>query len=506
MNKNTLTIIAIISTFLSLPYNAMAKDLQIAIRQEVMQNVMQKNYGNTQDTRLQIEQKNSVRQRKNQSDSLASADALNKVDTVQPTSYTSNNLGAILYYALQQKNWDDAKQILAQYELTDGADPILMGYARGLLAYADGDYKQSINYLKEIIKQAPANFILPKLTLGRVEFENHQYKDAQNTFSDTKQFLDSNDPQQQGVIQTVDLFLNAIEQRKGWQGSFALGIAHNNNVNGSSGSYTCLFMFKGICLNERKTPDPISAEQFSYEGFIERRFSLSGNNGIFVKGVGFGKITKDLPEYNSHNINVSTGYSYKDSNDELSIGPSLSLSYQGGKSNNKSLGLNASWSHSFANNTVMSLNGNIEKQQFPEELKHYDGTFVGVNASVCKSFDNGWSPYARFKYAKKKADADVDSYSEKGIYLGVSKNFSGDFNLQLQTSLSKRKYDGYNAVLEAQREDVEREYNLTLSAPKWKIAGFEPSLTYTHSQNTSNIDWLYSYSQQKVELKFEKRF
>ncbi len=56
------------------------------------------------------------------------------------------------------------------------------------------------------------------------------------------------------------------------------------------------------------------------------------------------------------------------------------------------------------------------------------------------------------------------------------------------------------------RDDNEQLYFIKLSAPKYSLFTLTPSLSYKFRKNHSNIDALYSYSQNEVEFKLEKRF
>src|SRR3546814_16833668 len=59
---------------------------------------------------------------------------------------------------------------------------------------------------------------------------------------------------------TVDAFLHALEQRRGWQGRIAVGPTYSTNLTQSSASYTCLLEANaGTCLFDRQVPAPNAA-------------------------------------------------------------------------------------------------------------------------------------------------------------------------------------------------------------------------------------------------------
>src|SRR3546814_5538565 len=80
------------------------------------------------------------------------------------------------------------------------------------------------------------------------------------------------------VRQTVDAFLHALEQRRGWQGRIAVGPTYSTNLNQSSASYTCLLEANdGTCLFDRKVPDPIAAAGVNFEATLGRDIPLGGH-------------------------------------------------------------------------------------------------------------------------------------------------------------------------------------------------------------------------------------
>src|SRR3546814_14142580 len=109
-----------------------------------------------------------------------------------------------------------------------------------------------------------ADFLPGQLELARALFENHKDREAHRAFQAAHTLLAEQGDQAVNVRQTVDAFLHALEQRRGWQGRIAVGPTYSTNLNQSSDSYTCLLEANAVtCLFDRTIPDPLAAPGFN---------------------------------------------------------------------------------------------------------------------------------------------------------------------------------------------------------------------------------------------------
>src|SRR3546814_8299821 len=77
-------------------------------------------------------------------------------------------------------------------------------------------------------------------------------REAHRAFQAAHTLLAEQGDQAVNVRQTVDAFLHALEQRRGWQGRIAVGPTYSTNLNQSSASYACLLEANdGTCLFDR---------------------------------------------------------------------------------------------------------------------------------------------------------------------------------------------------------------------------------------------------------------
>ncbi|MBU2239267.1 MAG: peptide signal, partial [Gammaproteobacteria bacterium] len=223
------------------------------------------------DTQLRLNQNIEQQNNSKESELLKDEDYLSEKRPeliLDGKSYTvghnANDIGRALYVSIKQKQWNAVVYFLDEYRTLSDADPLLLAYAKGALARIQGNMEQAATEYRQLLGLNP-EFLPGQLELARVLFEDHQDKEAEVVFTQISAKLDPDNEQQTGVYRTVESFRKALEQRRDWSTSIALGAVWNDNLNQSSESRTCLLLSQGQCIYERKIPDAISATGLDYE-------------------------------------------------------------------------------------------------------------------------------------------------------------------------------------------------------------------------------------------------
>lgn len=464
---------------------------------------------NSEDTRLRLEQQGAQQQRQSDADSIAAADALRQTTTdagMNTDAIRAEELPAALYLALQQQRWDRARAILLRYRKQPGADPLLTGYARGTLARVDGDYRAAISHLQAVVTAAPADFLLPRLALARAQFENHDNQAAKQNFDRIAHELNRDAEHQQGVIRTVDTFLSALQRRRAWQGVLSVGVAYDDNINQSSGARICLLWVKQLCAVERSVAPPVSARKLYYEAVAERRFTLSGQHGVFVRGIGFGDVFDEQSRYSKHQIILNAGYSFQNAGNNWSVGPVYKHVQQGQQTEHSAWGINASWRRALSARRWLRLGATVEKQRYQQGAAQYNGSYWSLNTGLWQSLGTKWLVFGQVRLGSKNSREKVFSYREADLRARVSRHFDSGFSLSLESSWHRRRYGQYSALLGARRQDTQQHYSAAVRAPRWQFKGLEPSLKIEYIRNRSSVDWLYSYNKTLVAVQLQKQF
>ena len=420
--------------------------------------------------------------------------------------HNANDIGRALYVSIKQKQWNAVVYFLDEYRTLTDADPLLLAYAKGALARIQGNMEQAATEYRQLLGLNP-EFLPGQLELARVLFEDHQDKEAEVVFTQISAKLDPDNEQQTGVYRTVESFRKALEQRRDWSTSIALGAVWNDNLNQSSESRTCLLLSQGQCIYERKIPDAISATGLDYELTLNKHTPITSHNGLYFRSLLYGKSYDDYTDYNESTLITQLGYRYQDLDDQIQLAPSFEFSAYGNKAMYSALGLHGEWTHNFSNKQMLKVQGDYKELRYKKQnYERYNGPSYSANATMWQVLPNSWTLFGGVDGLDRQADDKPYGYLQLGVRLGVSKSFSNVLSTTFFTSFREQTYKAYSNILGAKRNDHESSYTLVMKSPQLSILGFAPSLTIKHSNINSNVDWLYSRENNQVSLKLEKNF
>jgi len=476
--------------------------------------VSMNSHANDQDTSLRLNQRLELDANQQERQLLKDEDYLKgelPTLTIDGKTYTIhhevNNVGRALYLSVQKKQWSAVAYFLREYLTFNDADPMLVSYAKGSLARIQGDIEEAETEFRTLLNIKP-DFILGQLELARVLFESRKDKESEVFFHNISKLLKSSDTRQQGVLTTVERFLQAVSQRQSWQGSIALGPTWSDNLNQTSESYTCLYFYDNGCVYERETPSAIEAYGLGYELSLNKRFAFSGHHGAFFRSLWFGQNYKDHANYNESQFSTQFGYSYHDMRNQYAIAPLFEFSRYGNNSLYGAWGLHGEWLHYLTDKIMFKVEADYKNQTYRKNslAEQYNGNIWSGFTTAWYALPNEWMFFGGFDFSRKKAQTAQLAYRQIGVRSGLSKTISSNINATFYAALRKRDHDEYSPVFEQKRRDIEQSYTLIFRFPGFNLHNLEPTLTLKHRKVRSNVDWLYSHNRNSVSLKLEKKF
>lgn len=467
-----------------------------------------------QDTNLRLQQRDELSAR--QTERAFIEDELNKEAeaasiTVNGQTYevgnTLHELGQALHLAVQSRQWFLAQDFLTRYQAIPGHDMLLVHYAKGAIFRQEGQFSASELEYRALLDSQP-DFLPGQLELARVLFDNQKNRDALQLFERVDSALPPDNPRAQGVRNTIDSFVNALNHRDTWQGAFSFGPSFSDNLNQSSESYTCLLRHaSGICLMDRVTPEAESATGIDFDASLNKRFSLEGHHGISFRGLSYGSVYNNHAQFNEHTLIASLGYSFHSAENRFSLSPQVEYNASGNHALFVSAGLKADWVKNISAKSAFKFEGEVERQTYrPKALDYQSDWQWSSSMAYWHQVSKGWLLFGGVDWTKKENEQKVHEYQLIGGRFGVNKGWDTGVDVSVFSSLRERKYGGFSAVLDEKREDKEQNYTVVLAAKKWSVYGFSPLLTWQHTQVSSNVDWLYSYRKNQYSIKLEKRF
>ncbi|MBB3226469.1 hypothetical protein FHW69_001059 [Luteibacter sp. Sphag1AF] len=464
-----------------------------------------------QDTRLRLDQGIELKAADDEKDRVKDADASGPdalvIDgTRYEVAHNVSDVGEALYVSIVRRQWPDVRRFFAMYEAMPERDPMLVLYARGALAREDGKLDDAEKNFRDLL-DLQSDFLPGQLELARVLFENQSDREALALFRRIEASLDSHDPKTTGVRKSVATFIAALERRRAWQGSFALGPGFNDNLNQTSASETCLLAMDGLCFINRTIPGPESARGLDYEATLNRRIPLAGHGGVYLRSVAYGDVYDSKTQYNQSTITTQMGYDVRTARGSYAVAPTFDTGTFGTGILYTAWGLHGEWIRNLSPQTMVRLEGDVRQMRYRQRAYHdFTGRFSDVFATVWHALPGQWTVFGGVDYIDKQARDDTNAYTQRGLRLGVTRPLGPGFNAYLSTSLRSRNYGAWSELLEARRRDHERNVILILGMPKFAFAGLTPSLSLQWNHVRSNVDWLYSYDRRVVNFKLEHQF
>lgn len=468
-----------------------------------------------QDTSLRLNQ--SIEYRANQQERELLKDELPgdgsaPLLTIDGQAYRVGNnldeLGRAVYLSIERQQWSMAEDYLRRYDALPGRDPMLVAYANGALARADGNLAQAERYYRDLLAMQP-DFLPGRLELARVLFENRKDRDAEQAFAQIASHLSPSDARAMGLGKTVDSFVQALDNRESWQGSLAIGPTWNDNLNQSSESTVTyeLATDEGIYRVERTLPEAVSAHGVDYEATLNKRVAISGHHGVFMRSLLYGQAYEEQSKYNEGTVITNTGYSYHDARNQYAVGPSYEFNTLGDNAMYSAWGLRGEWLHTLSATRMFKLEGDYKDMVYKHAINaNFDGGIGSVYATLWQALPNRWTLFGGLDLTDRRSQDKTAAYWQKGVRLGFAKDFDIGVSAVLFASYRKRQYAAYSAFLDARRNEDEQGYTFILRAQRLAVYDVVPSLTVKYNKVHSNIDWLYAYDKNSVSLKLEKQF
>jgi len=466
-----------------------------------------------EDTRLRLNQGIDRRSAEAERKLLEGADDLNPPTTIEidgrtyTVSNNANEMGQALYVSVIRRQWADVRRFLDAYRALKNRDPMLVHYAQGALAREAGNLRAAEGYYRELLDLQP-DFLLGRLELARVLFESRKDRDALRTFRQLRTDLEAQGDKAAGIRRTIDVFLQALEKRRGWQGSLAIGPGYSSNLNQSSASYACLLMGPGdVCLIDRKVPDPIKAAGINFEGTLSRRVPVGGNGGIVGRALLYGDLYPGHGDYSQATLTTQIGYDRQFARGSWSVSPTFDLASFGPHLLYRAWGVRAEAMVTPTARAALRLEASRKVLDYEQRAyRDYDGALTELYLTGWWARPHGLSVFGGPDFVDKTADFGANAYRQLGFRLGVNKQFGKAASMLAFTSQRWRDYLGYSQLLEARRHDREQNYVAIVKLPALRLAGLTPNLLVQHNRVESNVDWLYSYRRTAASVRMEYAF
>lgn len=418
-----------------------------------------------------------------------------------------NSLGQALYLSVQHQQWHAADGFLQRYLALPGHDSMLVHYAQGALARSRGQLVAAEREYRALLRLQP-NFLPGQLELARVLFENHKNRDSMQLFSEIEKRIPSAEIRAQGVRNTINSFIEALNYRDSWRGSISIGASYTDNLNQSSESYTCFLRTPdNQCLIERRAPEAKSVSGSDFDASLNKRMSFGNHHGLHFSALMYGNTYKEHKTFNESIAIAKLGYSYHSAKNQYYAAPLFEYRSLSNDKLYSAWGGHLEWRHNLSSNSAFKLETAYKDLRYDSGVYFFEtGALSSAFATWWHQWSDQWLVFAGLDYAIKDNSERVNAHTAKGVRLGVSRTLWTGVEATLFSSLRRREYGAYSALLGERRLDREQNHTLIINVPRFQFYDISPSITLQYNRVDSNVQWLYSYEKHSISLMFEKRF
>ncbi|USR64358.1 surface lipoprotein assembly modifier [Providencia stuartii] len=415
-----------------------------------------------------------------------------------------NEMGMAIYIALNKQQYADVTRLLPLYQNLKQHDILLVKFALAEIARSKRSYSSAIQNYKEILSINP-NFLRVELELARTYFDDKQNNESLAQFN---KVLDKYAQQlPPNVMATISQFTSALESQNDWKGSLSFGYGFNSNLNQvpGDGRQTCFSNQQTkYCYGARKR---ISDSKLAYDGNLNRTWPLMQNHNIAFKSYTYGYKYQKESDYNENITNLKVLYQYSDAKKSFSLGPVSEFKFVGDKNYYHGIGISLDTEYLFTSKFSLNTNLDYQKLTYRSPYQNNDGNKTNAYITGIYAIDSDFIIFGGIDSSLVNKKFESDSYKQYGVRLGLFKDYQREYQLMGMMSFKKTKFNDIAYMLNGKtRNDNEQLYLIKLSSPKYQILTFTPSINYKYRTNTSSADALYSYKQNEVEFKLEKRF
>ncbi len=391
---------------------------------------------------------------------------------------------------------EDARYLMKTYPLQGAFAANRLLFIDGLILKAERDYTGAAEKFRTALADDPS------LTLVRAELAQTLIILEQDDSAKYHLKQLAADAPSEEAAKGVHSFLEQVDSRRPYTVSGYLSLAPSTNLNNGSKRqtvYNAVYKSDSTIDAASREKSGVGASAGANVGF-NKRF---GNDFSFVAAGGVNANIYDDFDFNFYNVSqsaemrrlVEKGYfslgavasqSFYDGVATVSYGPRVSTSLQLTGKDNLFVSALYEWRDNF-------------------EVNSADATALSVNASLTHGFSSTLSATIFAGSEDVKTDYKTTSYLRLNGGLSLYSELSHGISAKLTGQFGHTLFDGKSLAAGKIREDKRLTGSVELTKRDWNILGFAPALSYTYTENISNLN-LYDFDNHAVDFRLTKDF
>ena len=403
-------------------------------------------------------------------------------------------LSRAMYSAVVSNNIAGIRVILPIYLKQAQQDKMLVLYAQGILAQADGRVKEAVSYYRRLIAVQP-DAPAVRLRLAAALFEDKQNEAAADQFDRLK--TEDLPPQ---LMEQVELYRKALRDRDAWKFNGGFSVTQERNINQAP---------KQQEYGQFTLPKQVNGTAVNYQIGAEKKGSLKDGWYATAGGDLFGRIYPDNTRFNDMTARVSTGAGYSDQRKDIGLTVFHERRTYGNDAYSYANGARVSFDYWLAQKLQMLT---AVETGYLKNIR-YDRS---NNKNLMLSHSLIYYPNARQYWMggldlyRERNPADRgDNFNRYGMRFAWGQEWGGSgLSSLLRVGVAQRRYEKpsfFSSFKGERRRDRELDTSLSLWHRALHIKGITPRLTLSHRETWSN-DVMNEYEKNRAFVEFNKTF
>lgn len=407
-------------------------------------------------------------------------------------------LRKLINQVLDYEQLDVLPQLLELYTKTENPDNVLINYAKAKLLLANKKSDAAIKLLRTILAEHK-DYLPIRLLLAQALYMDYQNDAALDQF---QKLRSENLPRY--VVNQVDSYINALQQRESWSFGMNFSYLQENNVNNASKSK----YIKIGSLSFKKSDDylPKSAKGVYYGLNFSKNWNVWQKHALYFSNNFSAKQYWNNHNYDDINNRTELGYQYQSNSQRFAFLPFYEQRWFAGHRYNKHLGVRLEYNQWLSEKWRSALAIEQGKIIYRPTNESYNGYTQLYSSIFSYSINANGFVYLGGDFYSENTREKYLSYKRYSGRVGWGKTWWKGISSRIQLDYAYKNYQGPNAIFKLTRKDREYGATITLWKQDWYFWGITPKISWSKNKVKSNLNDLYGLDKQRVYLNFETTF
>lgn len=389
---------------------------------------------------------------------------------------------------------DEAEQILTALQQRLDNDPEVL-FLLGSIAVIEERHDDAIAFYQSMLSLDPG-LARVRLELARAYFLKGDDNAAKYHF----QFVLAGDLPPM-VKTNISRFLSEIRARKRWNWNFSFNLAPDTNINAAPDDKTTTLFGLPFELSDEAT----QSSGVGISGRLSGKYHWPLRDGLKLRAMGSGSRTEYKGKaFDDTSLFANLGPQWYWRRTTLGVFGTASRRWFGTSGFSRSFGGRIELDRRLGTRWLVAGAFTGSSVRYDRD-KGRNGSVFSLSGSATYILNDRSSARFLFGASRENTEADALSNTSWRLGLGYSRIMPWGLTVSVQPDITLRSFDEAQVAFGIKRQDTLIRANVSIIKRDWTVLGFAPVLSYTYTNNRSNIDF-FSFTRSRAEIGITRQF